>query len=230
MTGHVAIVTGGTGALGRSIVLRFLRDGATVAVPWFVPEEWVALQAAAGEARARLSGQKLDMADEAAVTAFVADLLGRSKKVDAMVNAVGGFAGGDLASTSLADWRRLVDLNLTSTVVGCRAVLPAMRAARHGRIVNVASRAVMPPMGGFIAYTVSKSAVIALTQALAQEERSHGITVNAVLPSTMDTPGNRKAMPDADRSTWVSTDAVADVIAYLASDAASAVSGACVTV
>jgi NAD(P)-dependent dehydrogenase (short-subunit alcohol dehydrogenase family) len=199
-------------------------------VPWFVPEEWAALQAAAGEDRARLSGQKLDMADEAAVTAFVADLLGRSKKVDAMVNAVGGFAGGDLASTSLADWRRLIDLNLTSTVVGCRAVLPAMRAARHGRIVNVASRAVMPPMGGFIAYTVSKSAVIALTQALAQEERAHGITVNAVLPSTMDTPGNRKAMPDADRSTWVSTDAVADVIAYLASDAASAVSGACVTV
>jgi len=143
---------------------------------------------------------------------------------------VGGFAGGDLASTSLAEWRRLIDLNLTSTVVGCRAVLPAMRTARHGHIVNVASRAVMPPMGGFIAYTVSKSAVIALTQALAQEERSHGITVNAVLPSTMDTPGNRKAMPDADRSTWVSTDAVADVIAYLASDAASAVSGACVTV
>jgi len=230
MTDQVAIVTGGTGALGQSIVLRFLRDGATVAVPWFVPVEWEALQAAAGEDRARLSGQKLDMADEAAVAAFVADLLGRSKKVDAMVNAVGGFAGGDLASTSLADWRRLIDLNLTSTVVGCRAVLPAMRAAQHGRIVNVASRAVMPPMGGFIAYTVSKSAVIALTQALAQEERSHGITVNAVLPSTMDTPGNRKAMPDADRSTWVSTDAVADVIAYLASDAASAVSGACVTV
>jgi NAD(P)-dependent dehydrogenase (short-subunit alcohol dehydrogenase family) len=195
-----------------------------------VPESGQALQAAAGEARARLSGQKLDMADEAAVAAFVADLLGRSKKVDAIVNAVGGFAGGDLASTSLTEWRRLIDLNLTSTVVGCRAVLPAMRAARHGRIVNVASRAVMPPMGGFIAYTVSKSAVIALTQALAQEERSHGVTVNAVLPSTMDTPGNRKAMPDADRSTWVSTDAVADVIAYLASDAASAVSGACVTV
>ncbi len=230
MTGKVAVVTGGTGALGRSIVLRFLRDGATVAVPWFVPEEWAALQAEAGEARARLSGQELDMADEAAVAAFVTDLLGRSERIDAMVNAVGGFAGGDLASTSLAEWRRLIDLNLTSTVVGCRAVLPAMRAARHGHIVNVASRAVMPPMGGFIAYTVSKSAVIALTQALAHEERPHGITVNAVLPSTMDTPGNRKAMPDADRSTWVSTDAVADVIAYLASDAASAVSGACVTV
>jgi NAD(P)-dependent dehydrogenase (short-subunit alcohol dehydrogenase family) len=156
--------------------------------------------------------------------------VGRGKGVDVIVNAVGGFAGGDLASTSLGEWRRLIDLNLTSAVVGCRAVLPAMRAARRGRIVNVASRAVVPPMGGFIAYTVSKSAVIALTQALAHEERPHGITVNAVLPSTMDTPANRRAMPDADRSSWVSTDAVADVIAYLASDSASAVSGACVTV
>lgn len=230
MTGKVVIVAGGTGALGRSIVLRFLRDGATVAVPWFIPAEWAALQSAAGDARGRLSGAKLDMADEAAVTAFVADLLGRSQRVDVIVNAVGGFAGGDLAATPLTEWRRLVDLNLTSAVVGCRAVLPAMRAARRGRIVNVASRAVVPPLGGFIAYTVSKSAVIALTQALAQEERPHGITVNAVLPSTMDTPANRQAMPDADRSTWVSTEAVADVIAYLASDSASTVSGACVPV
>jgi NAD(P)-dependent dehydrogenase (short-subunit alcohol dehydrogenase family) len=230
MTGTVAIVTGGTGALGQSVALRFLRDGATVAVPWFVPEEWAALESRAGDAHPRLFGQKLDMADEAAVTAFVAEVLRRSRRVDVIVNAVGGFAGGDLASTPLAEWRRLVDLNLTSAVVGCRAVLPAMRAARRGRIVNVASRAVVPPLGGFIAYTVSKSAVIALTQALAQEERQYGITVNAVLPSTMDTPANRRAMPDADRSTWVSTDAVADVIAYLASDSASAVSGACVAV
>ena len=88
----------------------------------------------------------------------------------------------------------------------------------------------MPPLGGFIAYTVGKSAVIALTQALAQEERAHGIAVNAVLPSTMDTPANRRAMPDADRSGWVTTDAVADVIAYLASGSAGAVSGACVAV
>jgi len=88
----------------------------------------------------------------------------------------------------------------------------------------------VPPLGGFIAYTVSKSAVIALTLALAQEERPHGIAVNAVLPSTMDTPANRGAMPDADRSGWVSTDAVADVIAYLSSDGAAAMSGACVAV
>jgi NAD(P)-dependent dehydrogenase (short-subunit alcohol dehydrogenase family) len=230
VTGRVAIVTGGTGALGQSVVVRLLKDGASLAVPWVVPEEWDALQSRAAGGRARLHGGRADVTDEGAIAAFVADVLSRHQRLDILVNTVGGFAGGDLASTSLGEWRRMMDLNLTSAVIGCRAVLPAMRAARSGRIVNVASRAVVPPAGGFIAYTVAKSAVIALTQALAQEERPHGIAVNAVLPSTMDTPANRRAMPDADRSGWVSTEAVADVIAYLASDGAAAVSGACVAV
>ena len=230
MTGRVALVTGGTGALGQSVVLRFLHDGATVAVPWIVPEEWETLRSRAGDGSARLHGARVDGTDESAFAAFVAEVLARHQRLDVLVNTVGGFAGGDLASTPLAEWRRMLDLNLTSAVIGCRAVLPALRAARRGRIVNVASRAVVPPLGGFIAYTVSKSAVIALTQALAQEERPHGIGVNAVLPSTMDTPANRRAMPDADRSGWVTTDAVAEVIAYLSSDGAAAVSGACVVV
>jgi len=232
VTEHVAIVAGGTGALGQSVVLRFLQDGASVAVPWLVPEEWESLQGrAAREQHGRLYGAPVDIVtDHGALAAFVTDVLARLKGVDVLVNTVGGFAGGDLASTSLAEWRRMLDLNLTSAVITCRAVLPAMRAARRGRIVNVSSRAVVPPAAGFIAYTVAKSAVIALTQALAHEERPHGIAVNAVLPSTMDTPANRRAMPDADRSEWVSTEAVADVIAYLASDRVGAVSGACIPV
>ena len=232
MTGRVAIVTGGSGALGQSVVLRFLQDGASVAVPWLVPEEWESLQGRVERGQlGRLHGARVDLvADEAALAAFVTDVLVRHKGLDVLVNTVGGFAGGDLASTSLAEWRRMIDLNLTSAVIGCRAVLPTMRAARRGRIVNVSSRAAVPPAGGFIAYTVAKSAVIALTQALAQEERPHGIAVNAVLPSTMDTPANRRAMPDADRSGWVSTEAVADVIAYLASDRVGAVSGGCIPV
>ena len=230
MTGRVAVVTGGSGALGQSVVLRFLRDGAAVSVPWIVPEEWETLKSRAGDGAARLHGARVDGTDESAFSAFVADVLARRQRIDVLVNTVGGFAGGDLASTPLAEWRRMLDLNLTSAVIGCRAVLPAMRAARRGRIVNIASRAVVPPLGGFIAYTVSKSAVIALTQALAQEERPHGITVNAVLPSTMDTPANRSAMPDADRSGWVTTEAVADVIAFLVSDTTGAVSGATVAV
>jgi NAD(P)-dependent dehydrogenase (short-subunit alcohol dehydrogenase family) len=232
VTGRVAIVAGGTGALGQSVVLRFLRDGASVAVPWVVPEEWERLRARVEKERlGRLYGARVEIVtDQGALAAFVTDVLARHEGLDVLVNTVGGFAGGDLASTSLAEWRRMMDLNLTSAVIGCRAVLPAMRAAGRGRIVNVASRAVVPPAGGFIAYTVAKSAVIALTQALAHEERPHGIAVNAVLPSTMDTPANRRAMPDADRSGWVGTEAVADVIAYLASEGAGAVSGACIPV
>ena len=214
------------------MVIRFLQDGASVAVPWLVPEEWESLKARVEKGQiGRLYGARVDVVtDQAALAAFVTDVLARHKGLDVLINTVGGFAGGDLASTSLAEWRRMMDLNLTSAVIGCRAVLPAMRAARRGRIVNVSSRAVVPPAGGFIAYTVAKSAVIALTQALAHEERPHGIAVNAVLPSTMDTPANRRAMPDADRSQWVSTEAVADVIAYLASDRVGAVSGACIPV
>ena len=232
MTEHVAIVAGGTGALGQSVVLRFLHDGASVAVPWMVLDEWERLQGRVEKGElGRLYGARVDViTDPSALTTFVTDVLARHKGLDVLINTVGGFAGGDLASTSLAEWRRMMDLNLTSAVIGCRAVLPAMRAARRGRIVNVSSRAVVPPAGGFIAYTVAKSAVIALTQALAQEERPHGIAVNAVLPSTMDTPANRHAMPDADGSGWVSTEAVADVIAFLASEGAGAVSGACIPV
>src|SRR5262249_27655508 len=150
-------------------------------------------------------------------------------RLDRIVNGVGGFAGGDLASTPLTEWQRMMTLNLTSAVVGCRAALAPMTAAGYGRIVNIASRAVAPPLGGVIAYTVAKAGVVTLTQALAREV-ARGITVNAVLPSTLDTPRNRQAMPDADRSTWVSTEAVAEVIAYLASEGSGMVSGAAIPV
>ena len=231
MAGRVAIVAGGTGALGQSICLAFLSTGVTVCVPYAVPEETDALRARLAPAEApRLDPAPCDVTDEAAVNRFVAGVLERHGRVDVLVNAVGGFAGGDLASTSVAEWNRMLTLNLNTAMLGCRAVLPAMIRAGRGRIVNIASRAVVPPAGGFIAYTVAKSAVITLTQALAQEVRAHGITVNAVLPSTMDTPANRRAMPDADRSSWVSTDAVALVVTFLASDAAEAVSGAAVPV
>ena len=231
MPGRVAIVAGGTGALGQSICLAFLSAGHTVCVPFAVPEETEALRARLGPAEApRLDAAACDVTDETAVNRFVAGVVERHGRVDVLVNAVGGFAGGDLASTSLTEWNRMLTLNLNTAVLGCRAVLPAMTRAGRGRIVNIASRAVVPPQGGFIAYTVSKSAVITLTQALAQEVRAHGITVNAVLPSTMDTPANRQAMPEADRASWVSTDAVALVVAFLASDAAEAVSGAAVPI
>ncbi|HEU4439817.1 MAG TPA: SDR family NAD(P)-dependent oxidoreductase [Methylomirabilota bacterium] len=231
MSGEVAIVTGGTGALGQAISATLLEAGATVAIPYAVPEERAALEARlTPEQRARVHALPADVTDEAAVAKFVETVRDRYRRVDALVNVVGGFAGGDLVSTPLAEWERMMKLNLTSVVVACRAVLPDMIAARSGRIVNIASRAVVPPQGGFIAYTVSKAAVITLTQALAQEVKPHHVTVNAVLPSTMDTPANRRAMPDADRSGWVSTQDVANVVAFLLSERGAAVSGAAIPV
>jgi NAD(P)-dependent dehydrogenase (short-subunit alcohol dehydrogenase family) len=228
VTGRVAIVTGGTGALGQSVTSRLLSTGATVCIPYVVAAELEALRARVG-AGASLHCAHVDIIDEAAFGGFVRGVLDAHRRVDILVNGVGGFAGGDLASTSLAEWDRMLNLNLRSAVIGCRGVLPTMTAAGSGRIVNISSRAVVPPLGGLIGYTVAKAAIITLTQALAREV-TRGITVNAVLPGTMDTPANRQAMPDADRSGWVSTDTVAEVIAYLASDAAGMVSGATIPV
>lgn len=231
LAGRVAVVTGGAGALGQAICMRLLGAGATVCVPHRGRDGLEALRRRLGdEPRARLDAAPADATDEASIAAFVAGALERRRRVDILVNAVGGFAGGDLASTPIAEWERMLRLNLISAVVGCRAVLPAMLAAGHGRIVNIASRAVVPPAGGFIAYTVAKAGVITLTRALAQEVTRRGVTVNAVLPGTMDTPANRAAMPRADRSAWVSTDSVAAVVAWLASDEAGAISGACIAV
>ncbi|MBI3628330.1 MAG: SDR family oxidoreductase, partial [Candidatus Rokubacteria bacterium] len=210
----VAIVTGGTGALGQAVSRRLLAGGAAVAVPYAVPAEADALRdALAPSERERLLAAPADVTDPVAAERFAADVLARFGRLDVLVCAVGGFAPGDLVSTPPATWHRMLALNLTSAYAACRAALPAMIRARAGRVVIVASRAVQPPAGGFLAYTVAKSGALALTQALAQEVRPHGITVNAVLPSTMDTPANRRAMPDADRSGWVSVDSVAGVIA-----------------
>jgi NAD(P)-dependent dehydrogenase (short-subunit alcohol dehydrogenase family) len=229
--GRVAIITGGTGALGQAITRRLLADGAVACVPYAVAAEADVLRGAVADAdRPRLHAAPSDVADPSAFGAFVADALGRHRRIDVLVNAVGGFAGGTVASTTPELWQQMLTLNLTTTYVACHAVLPAMLEAARGRIINIGSRAVVPPAGGFTAYTVAKTGVLALTQALAQEVRSRGITVNAVLPSTMDTPANRAAMPDADRSGWVSVDSVAEVVAFLASDSAREVTGGLIPV
>lgn len=227
----VAIVTGGTGALGQAIARRLLAGGAAVAVPFVVPAEAEALRASLpAPERDRLHAAPADVTDPAGVDGFVSGVLARHRRLDILVCAVGGFAVGDLVSTTPEGWHRMLTLNLTATYLACHAALPAMVRARSGRVITIASRAVVPPAGGFLAYTVAKSGVIALTQALAQEVRPHAITVNAVLPSTMDTPANRAAMPDADRSGWVSVDSVAAVVTFLAGEDARDVTGALVPV
>jgi NAD(P)-dependent dehydrogenase (short-subunit alcohol dehydrogenase family) len=231
LSGRVAVVTGGTGALGQAVTLRLLADGAIVAVPYAVEAERERLTQRVGAAdRHRLSVQSVDVIDVKAMTAFAESVVAARGKIDVLVAGVGGFAGGSLVETELETWQRMLDLNLTSVFSVTRAVVPAMIRARYGRVVVVASRAVVPPAGGFIAYTVAKAGAIAFTQALSQETHPYGITVNAVLPSTMDTPANRAAMPDSDRKGWVPVEAVADAIAVLAREASGHITGTLLTI
>jgi NAD(P)-dependent dehydrogenase (short-subunit alcohol dehydrogenase family) len=228
---RVALVTGGSGALGQAITHRFLADGAVVCVPWIVEQERERLQASVdAPARSRLMLERCDVGNDAAMAALATRTLERHGRIDVLVTAVGGFAMGGLVETDRATWDAQISLNLTTTYVASRAVLPSMLGAGSGRIVAVASRAVVPPAGGIIAYTVAKAGVIAFVQALAQETKGRGVTVNAVLPSTMDTPGNRAAMPDVDPKTWTPVTAVADAIAYLGGDSAGHVSGTLVAI
>jgi NAD(P)-dependent dehydrogenase (short-subunit alcohol dehydrogenase family) len=228
---RVALVTGGSGALGSAITRRFLAAGAVVCVPWIVEAERDRLAASAdAAARARLLLERCDVGDDGAMEALAARVRKEHGRLDVLVTAVGGFAMGALVETDRATWDTQIRLNLTTTYVACRAVVPGMLQAGSGRVVAIASRAVLPPAGGFIAYTVAKAGVIALVQALAQETRGRGVTVNAVLPSTMDTPANRAAMPDVDPRTWTPVDAVADAVAYLAGESAGHVTGALLTV
>jgi NAD(P)-dependent dehydrogenase (short-subunit alcohol dehydrogenase family) len=231
LSGRVAVVTGGTGALGQAVTLRLLADGAIVAVPYAVEAERERLTQRVGAAdRQRLIVQSVDVIDVKAMTAFAESVVAARGKIDVLVAGVGGFAGGSLVETELETWQRMLDLNLTSVFSVTRAVVPAMIRARYGRVVVVASRAVVPPAGGFIAYTVAKAGAIAFTQALSQETHPYGITVNAVLPSTMDTPANRAAMPDSDRKGWVPIEAVADAIAMLAREASGHITGTLLTI
>lgn len=222
----VAIVTGGSGALGQAITLRLLADGASVSVPYVVPDERDRLMARVSAAdRDRLLVAECDVTAPSAMTDHVRTVAKRFGELNVLVTAVGGFAGGGLMETDLDTWNRMLALNLTSAFVAARAAVPAMRSARYGRIVMVASRAVVPPVAGIVAYTVSKAGVITLAQALAAELKPNGITVNAVLPSTMDTPGNRAAMPDVDPKTWVPVEEVADAIAMLARQESGHITG-----
>lgn len=230
-SGRGALVTGGTGALGQAVTRKLLAAGDTVYVPYIVDAEREQLQAAVkGDEAGRLVMERVDVADAAALGRFVDAARARLGRLDALVTLIGGFAGGSLLEADRATWDRMLDLNLTTVFTTTRAVVPHMVAAGRGRVVTIGSRAVVPPAGGFIAYTVAKAGVIAFTQALAQELRGSGVTANCVQPSTMDTPVNRAAIPSSDRKGWVPVESVAAAIAFLASEEASHVTGALVTV
>ena len=224
MQDRVAIVTGGTGALGGAVVADLLESGARVAVPYTAEEHWAALRARAGKAVERLAGAAVDLTDGAAVERWVTDTVERWGRIDFLVCLAGGFAAGKIHETSEKTWKQMFDLNLRTVYLAVRAVVPVMIKQNFGRIVTTSSGSILNGGGaGIAAYAISKGAVRHLTEILADELKSYDIHAHSILPGTMDTEANRRAMPNADFSKWVKTEDVARVIHFLLGDDSRAV-------
>lgn len=213
------LITGANGGLGTAVCRAFLDSGAAVigvAHSWTGTVPFLALTA--------------DLTTAEGCDAMVAQALEKGP-IDALVHLVGGFSGGkSVAETTDQAWDGMMALNLRAAFLTIRAVLKPMTAARRGRIVAIGSRAAVELSPNFTAYAVSKAALVALVKNVAAEGKDLGITANVVLPSTIDTPPNRKSMPDADFSRWVAPESIAKWIVWLASDAAADVSGAVVPI
>ena len=223
---RTVIITGGTGALGSVAARRFAALGANLAIPSHSPQTLTSLAVRIGVDAGRLVSGMTDLTNEHEVQAFVQNVVGRFGRVDVLVNAAGGYAGGKMTEESSADdLQQLFSLNALSAFNMCSAVLPDMKKARYGRIVNVAAMSAINAQPGSGAYAISKSAVITLTETIAAENRGKGITANAVAPGTILTESNKAAMPSADHSKWVTPDQIAEVLLFLASEESGAVSG-----
>ncbi|GAG78491.1 unnamed protein product, partial [marine sediment metagenome] len=172
-----------------------------------------------------------DLMDEAAVEKSVSEAIQHFGRIDVLVNTVGGFrAGKMLHETPIETWDFLLNLNARSVFIACKKVIPQMLNQGSGKIINVAARPGIEGQAGMAAYSAAKSAVIRLTESMAAELKDHGVNVNCIIPGTIDTPPNREAMPEADYSTWVTPESLADVILFLSSAAARDVHGAALPV
>ncbi len=223
------LVTGGTGALGGGVVGELLDAGVAVVATWIAPEERDRTEAElGGSGDLHLVEGDLSTDEGARIAADAAIELGGP---EALVNLVGGFAAnGRVHEAPDGEMERMLEMNVMTAYRMARACIPAMIERGGGAIVNVGARAAVEPFSGGPGYITSKAAVIALTQVLAVEYRDDGIRANAVLPSVIDTPGNRAAMPDADHSEWVPPAEIGRVIRFLCSSDSVPTSGAAVPV
>jgi len=217
------IVTGGFGVLGQAVAEAFAAQGDKVARIDFAP---VAAKSIAGA----LDIGGIDLTDTVATEGALAKVIAAHGGIDVLVNVAGGFIWETLEGGSLDSWARMQAMNLMSNATITKLALPELIRAGSGRIVNIGAGGAVKAAMGMGAYAASKSGVHRLTEALAEEVSGQGITVNAILPSMIDTPTNRADMPDADFSQWVKPVAIADVILFLASDAARSVTGALIPV
>jgi NAD(P)-dependent dehydrogenase (short-subunit alcohol dehydrogenase family) len=226
MSEGTVLVTGGTGALGGAVVEAMLDAGWHVVATWVVPAERDRMGAREG-----LELAQADLFDEEVVDELVRGAASGPRPLRAVVNLVGGYsAGPKLHETTLADFERMYRLNLRATFLVMRAAAPYLIDAGGGSIVCVSARAALQPFPGAAAYASSKAAVLAFAKVVAADYRDERVRCNAVLPSVIDTPANRRSQPDADHSRWVQPAEIAAVIRFLCSDESAPVSGAAVPV
>ena len=222
------LVTGAAGALGRAVVAHFAARGARLAL---LDRDGDALAELVRGLPATALPLPTNLLDAGAVAQAVEQAANRFGGIEAAVHLAGGFAMGEpVHESAVSTWQRMLDLNVNTMLASAAAVVPVMRRARRGFIVNVGAMSALRGAARMGAYIASKSALMRLTESMAAELRDEGINVNAVLPSIIDTPANRQSMPDADPSRWVAPEALAAVIGFLASDDARAIHGALIPV
>ena len=224
MKEQVVLVTGASGGLGTYVTQAFLDAGATV----IGTSRKIRQSDFSNPAFAGISGE---ISTQAGASALLNTVVERFGRLDVLAHTVGGFAGGrPVVDTDDATFQRMFDLNVNSFFYILRASIPALRKSGRGRIIAIGSRAAMEPGAGVGAYSASKAAMVSLVKTVAAENRDAGVTANAILPGTMDTPANRAAMPGSDFSRWVQPANVASLTVWLASDAAKDINGAVIPV
>ena len=230
-TNRVVIITGAAGNLGVVTARAFQAAGASLVLVDRAPDRLPKLFPELASSPKHFLATSVDLGDVLAVEKMAQEAVKRLGQIDVLVNTAGGYrAGKPLHEAPLEDWDFLLNLNARSVLIACRSVIPQMLKQSAGKIVNIASRAALMGEANAAAYSVSKTAVVRLTESMAAELKSHDINVNCILPGMIDTPPNRQAMPNADYSQWVAPEALADVILFLASDAARAIQGAALPV
>jgi len=228
MSAQTILITGAAGHLGRAVAAAFQQQGARLVL---VDRDAQALQRRFASASESVLPLALDLLSREQVHAGVQQALDRFGAIDVFCHIAGGFRLGEAVhETSMATWDFLMDLNARTLITVASAVVPAMSERRRGRVVAIGATAAAKAGARMGAYSASKSALIRLVEAMSAELKDQGINVNCVLPSIIDTPDNRAAMPDADASRWVAPQTLAQVIAFLASESAAAIHGAAIPV
>jgi NAD(P)-dependent dehydrogenase (short-subunit alcohol dehydrogenase family) len=222
-SGKVIAVTGAFGALGAAVAATLADFGARVARLDHAPVP-------PGSPSGSLSYGGIDLADDAAAASTIGQIVQATGRLDGLVNIAGGFRFEKLEQGTLETWDSLYRMNLRTAIACCKAALPHLLKSGRGRIINIGALGAVKASAGMGGYAASKAGVAKLTEALADELKDRGITVNALLPSTLDTPRNRLDMPTADFSRWVAPAAIGEVIAFLMSDSAAAITGALIPV